>query len=399
MEITCANTNRVSTTSDVPDRFRRIVAFVRETFGRPEGVIPLHAPVFSGNEKQYLQQCIDSTYVSSVGPFVDLFEAKLAEYCGAKKAVLCVNGTCALHVALLLCGVRQDDEVITQPLTFVATANAIRYCGAHPVFVDIDRDTLGLSPKALEAFLCEEAVCERGGCRNRRTGRRIAACVPMHTFGHPCRMDEIASICERAGILLVEDAAESIGSVYRDRHTGTFGRVGVLSFNGNKTITAGGGGALLFQDEELARVAKHLTTQAKLPHAWEFAHDRVGFNYRMPNINAALGLAQLEQLDRILRAKRRLAERYADFFHGLEVEFIEEPEYARSNYWLNAILLDNAAARDDFLAFTNSEGIMTRPAWQLMPTLPAFADCQTGPLNNASGLEKRLVNIPSSVVR
>jgi len=379
-------------------KHRELVVFIREVFGQPTGVIPLHAPVFQGNEKKYLQECIDTTFVSSVGRFVDLFEEKLTAYCGVKRVVVCVNGTCALHLALLLCGVKPGDEVITQPFTFVATVNGIAHCSAYPVFLDVDRDTMGLSPDALQAFLADEAAKKDGGCYNRRTGRRIAACVPMHTFGHPCRIDEIVSICGEYGIEVVEDAAESIGSLYRGKHTGTFGKVGVLSFNGNKTITTGGGGALLFDDETLARLAKHLTTQAKVPHPWEFAHDQVGFNYRMPNINAALGLAQLENLDRFLKAKRRLADRYGHFCRNQGIGFVTEPVNAKSNYWLNAILLQDAAERDKFLALSNKEGVMTRPAWRLMTNLPMFQNCQTDTLSNAHWLEDRIVNIPSSVI-
>jgi perosamine synthetase len=374
------------------------VAFIRVVFGKPEGTIALHEPVFAGNEKKYLEQCIDSSYVSSVGQFVDLFAERLADYCGAKDAVLCVNGTCALHLALRLLGVGPGDEVITQPLTFVATANAIAHCGAHPVFVDVDRDTLGLSPDALEVFIAQETIRSEAGRRNRKTGRRIAACIPMHTFGHPCRIDRIVDICRTHDIPVVEDAAEGMGSLYRGKHAGTFGDIGVLSFNGNKTITTGGGGALLFSDERLACRAKHLTTQAKVPHPWEFIHDEVGFNYRMPNINAALGLAQLENLNRFLQAKRQLAERYAAFFRKQGIPFVTEPPHARSNYWLNAILLDNAAERDEFLALSHQAGIMTRPAWRLMTELPMFRSCQAESLPNARWLDARLVNLPSSAI-
>lgn len=384
--------------SETQDKFRQIVAFIREVFRKPHGAIALHEPAFAGNEKKYIEECIDSTYVSSVGKFVDLFAERIADYCGVRKAVLCVNGTCALHLALRLFQVEQNDEVITQPLTFVATANAIAYCGAHPVFLDVDRDTLGLSPDALEAFLTEETVRKKHGCYNRKTRRRIAACVPMHTFGHPCKIDRIADLCQQHDIPLIEDAAESMGSLYRGKHTGTFGGVGVLSFNGNKTITTGGGGALLFNNEELAHHAKHLTTQAKVLHPWEFVHDEVGFNYRMPNINAALGLAQLESLDQFLRAKRLLAEQYAEFFRKRGVQFITEPVHTKSNYWLNAILLDDAVERDKFLEFSNRDGIMTRPAWRLMTRLPMFANCQADRLLNAGWLEGRVVNIPSSAI-
>jgi aminotransferase in exopolysaccharide biosynthesis len=378
--------------------FNNIVQFIRQTFNQAEGFIPLHAPVFKGNEKKYLEECIDSTFVSSVGKFVDRFEEDMAQFTNAKKAVVCVNGTNALHLALLLSGVQQNDEVITQSLTFIATANAISYCSAHPVFVDVDKDTLGLSPQALENFLAKNAEIKTDGCYNKSTNRRIAAVVPMHTFGHPCRIDEIAKICKKYNIELIEDAAESLGSYYKGQHTGTFGKIGVLSFNGNKTITTGGGGMLLFNDEELARKAKHLTTQAKVPHAWEFIHDEIGYNYRMPNINAALGVAQLEQIDKYLIAKRKLTEAYKKFFAQTEIQFVEEPANSRSNYWLNTILLSNREERDNFLKSTNESGIMTRPVWELMNRLPMFKDVQTGDLTNSEWIADRLVNIPSSII-
>ena len=382
-------------------------------YGKPEGFIPLHAPVFGGNEKKYLDKCIESTFVSSVGAYVNEFEARMAEYTGAAKAVACVNGTSALHLALRMSGVEPETEVITQPLTFVATANAIRYCGANPVFLDVDRETMGLSPDALRNWLQEHAETadstdkNKTICVNKTTGRRIAACVPMHTYGHPCRIDDIARICEEYHIPLIEDAAESVGSFFGERHTGTFGAVGVLSFNGNKVITTGGGGMLLFRDKESADRAKHLTTQAKVPHQWEFIHDEIGYNYRMPNVNAALGLAQLEQLPQFLEKKRRIAEQYREFFgdsahhhqagQGASIRFMSEPEQTRSNYWLNTIMFPDKSTRDEFLAYTNSNGVMTRPTWRLMNKLPMFTRCQTGPLNNAGYLEDRLVNIPSSV--
>lgn len=379
-------------------KYAKIVDFIRETFHKPAGFIALHEPLFVGNEKQYIEECLDSTFVSSVGKFVDRFEEDMARFTGAKKAVVCVNGTNALHLALKLAGVKQNDEVITQPLTFIATANAISYCGAHPVFVDIDKDTLGLSPNALELFLSQHTEQKTDGCYNKTTNRKIAAIVPMHTFGHPCRIDEIAEICQQYKIELVEDAAESLGSYFKGQHTGTFGKIGVLSFNGNKIITTGGGGMLLFNDEELAAKAKHLTTQAKVPHSWEFVHDEIGYNYRMPNINAALGVAQLEQIDSYLAAKRKLAETYKDFFAQTEIQFIPEPENSCSNYWLNCILLPNRNERDVFLKYTNESGIMTRPVWELMNRLPMFQNAQCGDLSNAEWIADRLVNISSSVL-
>jgi len=378
-------------------KYQFIIDKIREIYQKPEGPIYLHEPLFIGNEKKYLAECIDSTFVSSVGKFVDLFEKKIAEYTGAKKAVVCVSGTNALHIALLLVGVKQYDEVITQPLTFIATANAISYCGATSVFIDVDKDTMGLSPKSLETFLSKETVMKADGCYNKSTGKRIKACVPMHTFGHPCRIDEIALICDKYKIELIEDAAESIGSYYKGQHTGTFGKIGVLSFNGNKTITTGGGGMLLFNDEKLAQEAKHLTTQAKVPHPWEFVHDEIGYNYRMPNINAALGVAQLESLNLYIEKKRLLASTYRDFFQKKMVSFFHEPVDCISNYWLNVILLDSEEERNLFLTESNSQGVMTRPIWRLMNKLPMFDNCQCGDLSNSEWLEKRIVNIPSSV--
>ena len=386
------------------DFFQKTVDFIREIYQQPKGFIPLHSPVFKGNEKKYLNECIDTTFVSSVGQFVSQFEEKIAEYTGAQNAVACVNGTNALHLALKLVGVERNDEVITQPLTFIATCNAISYIGAHPVFIDVDIDTLGLSPKSLLEFLDSQTfqkvnnATHKEECINKTTGRRIQACIPMHTFGFPCKIDEIAEICQEHHIELIEDAAESIGSFYKGKHTGTFGKIGILSFNGNKTITTGGGGMLLFNDETLAKKAKHLTTQAKIPHPWEFAHDEIGYNYRMPNINAALGVAQMEQLTSFLTAKRNLAQQYEQFFSTIEqISFFKEPEHAISNYWLNVIILKDKEERDSFLKFTNENGIMTRPAWQLMNKLGMFKDCQTDSLKNAIFIADRLVNLPSSV--
>ncbi len=379
-----------------------IVSFIRETY-KTNGKIYLHEPLFVGNEKKYLEDCIDSTFVSSVGKYVDLFEENIAKYTESQKAVVCVNGTNALHMALLLKGVMPNDEVITQPLTFIATVNAICYCGANPVFIDIDRDNLGLSPDKLKEWITENVELKKDGNNeirsfNKKTKRKISACVPMHTFGHPCRIDEIAEICKNYNIPLVEDAAESLGSKYKNKYTGTFGEIGILSFNGNKIITTGGGGMLLFNDLELANKAKYLTTQAKVPHPWEFVHDEIGFNYRMPNINAALGVAQLEQIERFLEAKRNLASNYLNFFNQQGIHFVKEPKNAKSNYWLNAILLNNRAERDEFLEFTNGNGVMTRPVWELMNKLPMFKNSLSENLSNAEWISDRLVNIPSSVI-
>lgn len=377
--------------------YSQVTDFVHQLFGTEE-TVPLHAPLFIGNEKKYLNECIDTTFVSSVGMFVDRFEEEMAAYTGAKKAVVCVSGTNALHMAMMLVGVERDDEVLTQALTFIATCNAISYIGAHPVFIDVDMETLGLSPKAVKAWLEKNAELKNGVCYNKKTGRRVKACIPMHTFGHPVKINELVQICNEWHLELVEDAAESIGSLYKGKHTGTFGKVGAISFNGNKTITTGGGGMLLFQDEELGKLAKHLTTQAKVPHRWAFVHDHIGYNYRMPNINAALGCAQLENLDRYVENKRETAQIYADFFKNIpDITFFTEPENCRSNYWLNVVMLKDKAAQQEFLEYTNDHGVMTRPVWELMNRLEMFKQCETDGLKNTEWLADRIVNIPSSV--
>lgn len=377
--------------------YSQITDFVHQLFGTEE-TVPLHAPLFIGNEKKYLDECIDTTFVSSVGKFVDRFEEEIAAYTGAKKAVVCVSGTNALHMAMMLVGVQRDDEVLTQALTFIATCNAISYIGAHPVFIDVDMETLGLSPKAVQTWLEKNAELKNNICYNKKTGRRVKACVPMHTFGHPVKIDELVQICNEWHIELVEDAAESIGSLYKGQHTGTFGKVGAISFNGNKTITTGGGGMLLFQDEELGKRAKHLTTQAKVPHRWAFVHDHIGYNYRMPNINAALGCAQLENLDRYIENKRETAQIYTNFFKNIpDITFFTEPENCRSNYWLNVIILKDKIAQQEFLEYTNDHGVMTRPVWELMNRLDMFQHCESDGLKNTEWLADRIVNIPSSV--
>ena len=378
--------------------YKDIVRFIRNIYGGRK-TIPLHEPCFSGREKIYVSDTIDTGFVSSVGEYVNRFERDIVAFCGAKFAVATMNGTSALHIALKLSGTGNGDEVLTQPLTFVATANAISYTGALPVFIDVDRDTLGLSSEKLADFLKENSVLRKGGAFNRKTGRRISACVPMHTFGHPCRIEEIAAICMKYRIPLFEDAAESIGSLYKGKHTGLFGKAGVLSFNGNKIITTGGGGMIITDDANFAKRAKHITTTAKIPHKWEYVHDETGYNYRLPNINAALGCAQLEQLEGFLRGKRRLAGTYAAYFRTAGIPFVLEPEHARSNYWLNAILLKNRTDRNKFLVHSNSNGVMTRPAWRLMNKLSMYRACQCGDLENASWLEDRIVNIPSSVTK
>ncbi|HEY8035318.1 MAG TPA: LegC family aminotransferase [Methylobacter sp.] len=378
----------------IADNFIR---FVREVYQTDE-LIPLHEPRFHGKEKEYLIDAIDSTFVSSVGKYVDRFEQDCAKYTGAKYAVATVNGTAALHAALMLVGVSRDDEVITQALTFVATCNAIHYCGAEPVFVDVDKTTLGLSPQALEDYLDEFAEGRNGETWNKQTGKRIAACLPMHTFGHPADMGRIVQICEKYHIPLVEDAAEALGSTLNNQHCGTFGRLGVLSFNGNKIMTTGGGGMILTDDETLAKQAKHLTTTAKQPHPWQFIHDQVGFNYRMPNLNAALGVAQLECVPLFLEKKRQLASRYIDWSQHNRFQCLIEPETARSNYWLNAVVLENLSERDAFLKATNEQGVMTRPIWEPMHRLSMYRHCQKGNLANTEWAAERVVNVPSSVI-
>jgi len=377
--------------------FEDVINFIQDKF-HTKDFIPLHEPRFVGNEKQYLNECIESTFVSSVGKFVDEFEEKIADYVGAKFAVATSNGTSALHISLLLANVKENNEVITQPLTFVATCNAISYCGATPIFIDVDKDTMGLSPSALHGFLEKNTHIKNQQCINNKTGRVIKACVPMHTFGQPCRIDEIKDICDRYYINLIEDAAESLGSFYKDKHTGTFGQMGVMSFNGNKIITAGGGGCFITNDKELAKRAKHLTTTAKVPHKWKYTHDMIGYNYRMPNLNAALLVAQLENLDSFLLRKHELATIYAKFFNNSNYRFVNEPKGGKSNYWLNSIILNNKQQRDDFLNETNSQGVMTRPIWTLMNKLPMFESAQCGDLTSSEWLEERVVNIPSSVM-
>jgi aminotransferase in exopolysaccharide biosynthesis len=377
--------------------YTNLIKFIRDLYGT-EDFIPLHAPTFTQRDKDYVMDAIDSTFVSSVGEYVNRFEQDLAAFTGAARAVATVNGTCALQTALKLVGVESTDEVITQPLTFVATANAIAHLGAAPVFVDVDKDTMGLSPDALDAFLTAHAVRKDSGAYNRHTHRRIAAILPMHTFGHPCRIEQIVAIAKAWSIPVVEDAAEAMGSWSGQTHCGLFGDLGILSFNGNKTITCGGGGAILTRDDTLADRAKHLTTTAKVPHPWEFDHDEIGYNYRLPNLNAALACAQLERLPHILKQKREIARTYQAFFASQDWgQFMAEPDNTQSNYWLCTIALADRAARDALLDATNTAGVMTRPAWNLMPDLAMYAACVSGPLDNARWLQDRIVNLPSSV--
>jgi perosamine synthetase len=361
--------------------------------------IALHEPEFAGNEWPYVKECLDTGWVSSAGSYVDRFEEMLANYTGVKRAVAVVNGTAALHVALRLAGVQEGDEVLVPALTFVATANAVAYCGAVPHFIDSEMATLGIDPDKLDAYLDNVAASRDGEVVNQNTGRPLRAVIAMHAFGHPVDLDPLAAVCDRHGLALVEDAAEALGSLYKNEHVGRWGRLSTLSFNGNKTITTGGGGAILTDDDELADQAKHLTTTAKAPHRWAYMHDQLGYNYRLPNINAALGCAQLEQLPSFLERKRRLAQHYADVFEAVDgVSFVQEPSFARSNYWLNALLLDEAVAerRDEVLELTNDGGYMTRPAWRLMHRLPMYRSCPRMDLRTAERLEQALINIPSS---
>ena len=378
------------------NNFESIIHFIRDLFNSEDN-IPLHAPVFRGKEKTYLNNCIDSTFVSSVGSYVDSFEDELAKYTGSKKAVVCVNGTNAIHLCLKVAGVERNDEVLTQSLTFVATTNAITYSGAIPVFIDVDRDTLGMSPMSLKDFLEKNSFMKNGECFNKNSNRRIKACLPMHTFGRACRIDEILKICNNYNIQLVEDAAEAVGSRYKKRHLGSFGLLGAISFNGNKIMTTGGGGAIITDDEQLALRVKHLSTQAKVNHPWEYHHDEIGYNYRMPNLNAALGLAQLEQLPEFIKSKRELANKYDVFFETSDYEFLSEREDEFSNYWLNAILLKDNRERDLFLRYSNEKGVMTRPIWKPMHLLPLFNNNQCADLKNTNWLYSHIVNIPSGV--
>jgi len=373
---------------------------LRRVLPEQDGLIPLHEPKFSGNEWKYVKDCLDSTYVSSVGQYVDRFEEELKKYTGVKHAVAVVNGTAALHICLKIVGVERGDEVLVPTLTFVATANAVSYCGATPHFIDSDQSTLGIDPQKLDTYLKDISEIRTEGCFNKKTGHRIKAVMPMHTFGHPVDIDPLIEVCDRYKLELVEDAAESLGSFYKGRHTGSWGKASALSFNGNKVITTGGGGAILTNDDQLGKLAKHLTTTAKVSHKWLFIHDQVGFNYRMPNINAALGCAQLEALPDAIKNKRKLAEKYKQTFIGVKgIEFFVESSFAQSNYWLNALILNEkfSGQRDSLLELTNAHGIMTRPAWTLMHQLDMYESCpRMDDLTAAESLEKCLINIPSS---
>jgi perosamine synthetase len=377
--------------------FQSITNFIKNQFPGKE-FVPLHAPTFAGNEKKYLLDTIDSTFVSSVGAYVNKFEEMMCEITGANYSIAIVNGTNALHMGLILAEVNRGDEVLSQSLTFIATCNAINYIGAKPVFIDVDRDTLGMSPDSMLEYLNQNAEIRNDGYTyNKKSGSKIKACIPMHTFGLPCRIDEIAEICKNWNITLIEDSAESLGSYYKDKHTGMYGEMGIFSFNGNKTVTCGGGGAIITNNAEIAKRAKHLTTQAKINHPWAFTHDEIGYNYRMPNLNAALACAQLEQLSGFLKNKRELANNYSFFFKESNIEFVNEPVNSKSNFWLNAIFLKDKSERDEFLKYSNENGVMTRPVWDLMHTLKMFKDSERDGLTNSLWIADRLINLPSSV--
>lgn len=377
--------------------YKETIDFIQDIY-KTKDFIPLHIPVFKGNEKKYLEECIDTTFVSSVGKFVDRFEEMMVNITNTKKAVAVVNGTAGIQVALKLAGVQSNDEIITQALTFVATANAIAYNNAYPIFLDVDLDTMGLSPKAVEDFLLEFGELRENGCYNKQTGRKISACLPMHTFGFPVHLDELLKICNKWQIPIIEDAAESIGSEYKGKPTGSFGKLGVFSFNGNKIVTSGGGGAIVTNEMILGEKGKYLTTTAKIPHLYEYVHDELGYNYRMPNLNAALACAQLEQLDSFIANKRKLAQEYNTFFNTKGIKFRNETPETEANYWLMCVELENKIERDLFLKSTNNSKVMTRPIWQLMFRLPMYKHCQKDTQTNALFLEERIVNIPSSVV-
>ena len=377
--------------------FGRIIEFIKDLYPG-ENPVPLHAPRFRGREKEYLNDCIDSTFVSYVGAYVTRFEEAMCAFTGAARAVAMVNGTAALHLALVTCGVGEGDDVITSPLTFVGTCNGIAHSGAQPCFADINLDSLSLSPEAVDEFLRKNA--QRGGdgqAYNKYTGRRIAACMPVHVFGHVARMPEIIAVCDEWNIQVIEDAAESLGSYLDGRHTGVFGRMAILSFNGNKVVTTGGGGMIITDNAELAARARHLSTTAKQAHAWEFNHDMVGYNYRMPNVNAAIGCAQMENLPASLADKRATAGIYYDFFASLGLEALKEREGTVCNYWLNGFYANNRQERDAFLALAKENNVQARPVWTLMPRLPMYNQCPAGPYPNARWVEDRLINIPSSV--
>lgn len=381
--------------SDRYKKYKGIVDFIKNIYGKD--IIPLHEPVFAGNEKKYINQCIDSTFVSSIGEYVNKFEEMVSTFTSAKYTVATVNGTSGLHIALKLSGVESGNEVITQPLTFVATCNAISYLNARPVFIDVSKKTLGLSPDSLSGFLSKYVDMDNGCAINKKTLNKIKTCIPVHTFGIPCEIDKIVELCSKYNIKVVEDASESLGSYYKKKHTGGYGLISVISFNGNKIITSGGGGMIITNNKELSQMAKHITTTSRIPDRWEYVHDCIGYNYRMPNINAALGCAQLEQIEFFLQKKREIAKKYSGFFKKYNnIQFFDEPENCKWNGWLNTIIMADRKERDEFLEYTNNNGIMTRPAWRLMHKLDMYKDCFRIDLSNAEFLESRIVNIPSS---
>lgn len=381
------------------EKLTLIVEKLKEVLPEKE-FIPLHEPSFMGNEWKYLKDCVDTGWVSSAGKYVELFEQKLANFIGVKRAVAVVNGTAALHIALKIVGVTVNDEVLIPSLTFVATGNAVVYCGATPHFVDVEEKTLGLDPNKLNEYLDEIADVKNGECYNKITGRRIKAVVPMHTFGHPVDIDPLIEVCKKYHLKLVEDAAESLGSYYKGKHTGNFGIASAFSFNGNKIITTGGGGAIVTNDEKLADLAKHLTTTAKIPHRWEYVHDMIGYNYRMPNINAALGCAQLEQLPKFIKKKRELAKKYKEAFRDIAgVSFFEEANFSKSNYWLNTLILEESFefTRDELLKVLNESGIMSRPIWHPLHLLKMYKYNPKMDLSMTEKLSQQIINIPSSM--
>jgi aminotransferase in exopolysaccharide biosynthesis len=378
------------------NRNKEITGYIKELYPDRDPVL-LHCPEFLGNEKKYLAECIDTKYVSYIGHFVTDMEHKIEEITGAKYAVAMVNGTAALQILLLVAGIQCGDEIITQSLSFAATAAAIVHAQGTPIFLDIENDTLGMSPESLKRFLRENVVLKDGNCTNKTTGNRIKAVIPMHAFGHPVRVDALKELCDEYSLMLIEDSAESLGSLYQGKHTGTFGKAGILSFNGNKPVTTGGGGMVITDDEKIAQRVRHLSTTAKCPHRWEFYHDEAGYNLRMPSLNAAIGLAQLEYFNSILENKRKTADLYRDFFNSIHIPFVTEPLNARSNYWLNAVLFNNRKERDEFLEYSNDNGVQTRPAWTLLHKLPPYHNCQRVETPNAEYVEERLVNIPSSI--
>ena len=391
------NLVQINLSAEVNIEFESIIREIRSIFNSPTAFVPLHQPFFGGNEKKYLSETIDSTFVSSVGAFVDRFETMMQDITGAKFAIATTNGTTALHLSLLVAGVKPGDEVITQALTFIATPNAISHAQASPVFIDVDRQNMGLSPQALQSwFQANTSTDKNNNCINNKTGKRVSACIPMHSFGFPLYIEEVVQICDRYHVPVIEDAAESLGSYVGLRHTGTFGLMGTFSFNGNKTVTCGGGGAIITNDRHVAKLAKHLSTTAKIPHKWEFAHDAVAYNYRLPNLNAALACAQLEQLEVILANKRNLSLIYKHFFADKTIEFVEEREGATANYWLNSIILPSRAYQQEFLRYSNESGVMTRPVWKLSNQLAMYSSCQHDGLFNSLYLADRVVNIPSS---